>query len=223
VEGAGHVILCSRSRAAIALCLLLITSNSAVAQESKAPATSTTSRPSAGTIASFLGGAALGLAIHESGHVGMALIFDANPGLKGVSFGPIPFFAITHDPVSPGREYAISAAGFWMQAASSEWILTRRPRLRDERAPVAKGILAFHVLASAAYAFAAVAGVGPDERDTLSMARTLRWKEGWVGAMVIAPAALDVWRYRKPEAKWAAWASRAAKVGLVIAVARAAN
>jgi hypothetical protein len=220
VEGAGQVIVCSRSRAAIALILLLVTSRTAVAQESETPATSTT--PSAGTIASFLGGAALGLAIHESGHVGMALIFDANPHLKGVSFGPIPFFAITHDPVSPAREYAISAAGFWMQAASSEWILTRRPRLRDEKAPVAKGILAFHVLASAAYAFAAVAGVGPVERDTLSMAGALRWNEGWVGAMVIAPAALDVWRYRKPEAKWAAWASRAAKVGLVIAVARAA-
>jgi hypothetical protein len=70
---------------------------------------------------------------------------------------------------------------------------------------------------------AAVAGVGPDERDTISMARALRWKEGWVGAMVIAPVALDVWRYQKPEAKWAAWASRAAKVGLVIAIVRAAN
>jgi hypothetical protein len=215
------VIVRSRSRGAIALFLLLITSNGAVGQESNPPASP--SRPSSGTIASFLGGAALGLAIHESGHVAMALIFDATPHVKGVSFGPIPFFAITHDPVSPGREYAISAAGFWMQAASSEWILTRRPRLRDEKAPLAKGVLAFHVLASAAYAFAAVAGVGPDERDTLSMANALRCKEGWVGAMVIAPAAFDVWRYRKPEAKWAAWASRAAKVGLVIAVARAAN
>jgi hypothetical protein len=215
-------MVCSRSHAAIALSLLLITSDRAVAQDSVAPATSTPG-PSAATIASFLGGAALGLAIHESGHACMALIFDANPHLKGVSFGPIPFFAITHDPVSPAREYAISAAGFWMQAASSEWILTRQPRLRDEKAPMAKGILAFHVLASAAYAFAAVAGVGPDERDTLSMARALRWKEGWVGAMVIAPAALDAWRYRKPEARWAAWASRAAKAGLVIAIARAAD
>jgi hypothetical protein len=140
-----------------------------------------------------------------------------------VSFGPIPFFAITHDPVSPAREYAISAAGFWMQAASSEWILTRRPYLREEKAPIAKGVLAFHVAASAAYTFAALAGVGPDERDTLAMARALRCKEGWVGAMVIAPAALDVWRYRNPDATWARWASRAAKIGLVVAVVRAAN
>ena len=192
------------------------------AQE-RSPTASASTPPSVGTIASFLGGVALGLALHESGHVGTAFIFDAHPGTKGVSFGPLPFFAITHDPVSPGREYTISAAGFWMQAASSEWILTRRPRLRDEKAPLAKGILAFHVAASAAYAFAALAGVGPDERDTRSMATSLRCKEGWVGAMVIVPAALDVWRYRHPDAKWARWASRAAKVALVLAVIRAAD
>ncbi len=222
MEGTGDVIVCRRSPAAIALALLLLASSRAVAQDNPAPAASP-SGTSAAAVATFLGGAALGLGLHESGHVGMALIFDANPGVKGVSFGPIPFFAITHDTVSPAREYAISAAGFWMQAASSEWILTRRPRLRDEHAPLAKGMLAFHAVASAAYAFAAIAGVGPDERDTLSMAGTLRCKEGWVGAMVIAPAAFDVWRYRNPEAKWARWASRAAKIGLVVAVARAAQ
>ena len=125
------MIVCRRSPAAIALALLLLASSRAVAQDNPAPAASP-SGTSAAAVATFLGGAALGLGLHESGHVGMALIFDANPGVKGVSFGPIPFFAITHDTVSPAREYAISAAGFWMQAASSEWILTRRPRLRDE-------------------------------------------------------------------------------------------
>ena len=38
-----------------------------------------------------------------------------------------------------------------MQRAESEWLLTRRPRLRHERAPFAKGVLAFDVLASVAY------------------------------------------------------------------------
>lgn len=206
----------------IAVTLLAGLPGRARAQDSDAPDESKP-RWSAGDIAAFLGGAALGLAIHESGHVATSLAFDANPRLKGVSFGPIPFFAITHDPVSPAREYTISAAGFWMQAASSEWILTRRPRLRDEHAPVAKGILAFHLAASAAYAFAAFAGVGPDERDTLSMAGALRWKEGWVGPLVLAPAVFDAWRYRNPDAAWARWASRAAKIGLVIVVVRAAN
>jgi hypothetical protein len=153
----------------------------------------------------------------------MALIFDASPRVKGVRFGPIPFFAITHRDVSPAREYAISAAGVWMQAASSEWMLTRRPQLRHEHAPVAKGVLAFHVLASTVYAVAAVAEIGPYERDTRSMAAALRIREAWVGVIVIAPAALDVWRYRHPESRWARWASRAAKVGMVLAVARAAR
>jgi hypothetical protein len=180
-------------------------------------------RPSNVTIAKFLAGAALGLGLHESGHTGMALTFDAHPHVEGLSFGPIPFFALTHRDVSPAREYAISAAGFWMQAASSEWILTTRPDLRHERAPVAKGVLAFHVLASTVYAVAAVAEIGPYERDTRSMAAALRIKEGWVGALVIAPAALDLWRYRHPESTWARWASRAAKVGMVLAVVRAAE
>jgi hypothetical protein len=216
------VIGCRLRPAAIALMLLVGLSGRASGQEREA-APDPKPRWSAGEIVSFFGGAALGLAIHESGHVTTALIFDADPRLKGVSFGPIPFFAITHDSVSPAREYTISAAGFWMQAASSEWILTRRPRLREQHAPLAKGILAFHVAASAAYAFAAFAGVGPDERDTLSMAGALRCKEGWVGPLVLAPAALDLWRYRNPEARWPRWASRAAKIGLVIAVARAAH
>ena len=222
MEGAGDVIGCRGARLAFALLLLASCAGPASAQDGT-PAAPASSRPSAGTIATFLGGAALGLGIHESGHVATALLFDADPGIKGVSFGPIPFFAITHDPVSPAREYAISAAGFWMQAASSEWILTRQPNLRDERAPLAKGVLAFHVAASTAYAFAAFAGVGPQERDTLSMAASLRCKESWVGAMVLAPAAFDVWRYRNPESTWARWASRAAKVGLVMAVIRAAR
>ena len=222
MEGPSHVIGCRLRPAAIALMLLVGLSGRAGGQEREA-APDPKPRWSAGDIASFFGGAALGLAIHESGHVTTALIFDADPRLKGVSFGPIPFFAITHDSVSPAREYTISAAGFWMQAASSEWILTRRPHLRDQHAPVAKGILAFHLAASAAYAFAAFAGVGPDERDTLSMAGALRCQEGWVGPLVLAPAVFDAWRYRNPDAAWARWASRAAKIGLVIVVVRAAN
>ena len=196
---------------------------SAFAQDPQAPTPPPSAPPSKVTIAKFLAGAALSLGLHESGHAGMALVFDAHPGVKGVSFGPIPFFAITHRDVSPAREYAISAAGFWMQAASSEWILTRRPDLRHQQAPVAKGVLAFHVLASTAYAIAAVAEIGPYERDTRSMAASLRSNEGWVGAMVIAPAALDLWRYRHPGSRWARWASRAAKVGMVLATARAAQ
>ena len=55
----------------------------------------------------------------------------------------------------------ISSAGFWVQHGTNEWLLTRRPNLRRERAPFAKGVLAFNVLASMAYAGAALARTGP--------------------------------------------------------------
>jgi hypothetical protein len=171
----------------------------------------------------FLAGGALGLGIHESGHVLFGAVFDAHPGVKAISFGPIPFFAITHDSVSPAREYAISAAGFWMQYGASEWLLTSHPHLRDEPRPVAKGVLAFHVIASAVYGVAGLTGIGPVERDTLGMAQALRVNEGWVGAMLLTPAVLDAWRYARPAAVWPRWVSRAVKIGTVVLVVRAAR
>jgi hypothetical protein len=167
----------------------------------------------------FLAGAALGLAMHEGGHLVFDAMFDASPRIEGVRFGPVPFFAITHrSDVSPRREFAISSAGFWMQDLSSEWLLTRRPTLRDVRAPVAKGVLAFNVLNSAGYACVAFARAGPFERDTRGMAESIGVDERTIGAMVLAPAVLDAIRYFRPEARWAKWASRAAKAGSVLLV-----
>lgn len=56
----------------------------------------------------FVAGGALGLGAHEGGHLIFDGLFGAAPGLRTVSFGSIPFFAITHEPVSPVREFAIS-------------------------------------------------------------------------------------------------------------------
>ena len=173
------------------------------------------------TISVFLAGGAVGLGLHESGHLVCNLIFDADPGIGKVDFHGIPFFAITHrSGLSPKRELVISSAGFWVQHAGSEWLLTRRPGLRRERAPFAKGVLAFNVFASFAYAGAAFARTGPVERDTRGIASSAEIDERWVGAMVLAPAVFDAWRYFRPEAKWAVWASRAAKVGMVLLVVK---
>ena len=38
--------------------------------------------------------------------------------------------------------------------------------------------------------------------------------------MILVPAVLDAFRYYHPDARWAAWGSRAAKVGSVALVAR---
>jgi hypothetical protein len=169
----------------------------------------------------FLAGAALGLGIHESGHVVFDAAFDASPSIEGVKFGPFPFFAITHrGDMSPRREFTISSAGFWMQDLSSEWLLTRRPSLRDAHAPVAKGLLAFNVLNAAGYAFVAFARAGPFERDTRGMADSIAVNERAIGALVLAPAVFDAIRYFKPESRWPKWASRAAKVASVVLVVK---
>jgi hypothetical protein len=81
-------------------------------------------------------------------------------------------------------------------------------------------MLAFNVAASTAYSIAAFGKIGPVERDTRGMADTSRLDEGWIGAVVLAPAVLDAWRYLDPDAKWVVWVSRAAKIGGVLLVLR---
>ena len=174
-------------------------------------------------LATFLAGAAAGLAMHEAGHVAAGVSIGAAPGVKKVSFGGIPFFAITHRTVSPAREFVISSAGFWVQHASSEILLTRAPNLRTTRAPFTKGLLVFNTLTSAAYAGAAFARVGPDERDTRGLAVARRLREPWIGGVVLVPAVLDAARYYKPKMRWLRWASRASKVAGVLLVLRATD
>ena len=177
--------------------------------------------PRTAAVGGFVGGIVVGLDAHEGAHLLSDVVFDADPGVKPVDFHGIPFFAITHrSDLSPRQEYTISSAGFWMQQATNEWLLTARPRLRFEQAPFAKGVFAFNVGASAAYAVAAFAQTGPPERDTRGMAASSRLDERWIGAVVLAPAVLDTWRYFNPDSRWAVWASRAAKVGSVLLVLR---
>jgi len=201
---------------------ILLTSGAALAQPPASPAESpaATSEHRATSAFKFLGGGALALAAHEGGHLLFDGIFGANPGLKKVSFHGIPFFAITHDQVSPRQEFIIDSAGFWVQEATNEWILTRRPNLRRETAPVLKGVVAFNVLASFSYAGAAFARTGPVERDTRGMADALRWKEPYVGLLILLPAILDTVRYFNPGAQWAVWGSRVSKIGGVVLVFR---
>ncbi len=193
----------------------------ALAQNSPAgvpPDSATDDHPVADT-AQFLAGAALAFGAHEAGHLVFDVIFQANPRIVPVHFGPIPFFAVTHDGGQPPRrEYTISSAGFWVQEASDEWLLTARPSLRDEHAPLAKGLLAFNVLNAVGYGIVAFARAGPYERDTRGMAQSIGVSEPVIGAMVMAPALLDAYRYYRPDSRWAKWASRAVKAGSVLLV-----
>jgi hypothetical protein len=149
----------------------------------------------------------------------LSAAFGAHPTVDRIHYGGIPFFAIGHDAVSRRKEFVISSAGLWMQGASAEWVLTRHPHLRDERAPALKGLFAFHLVTSAVYATAAFGRLGPPQRDTLGIAESLGHDgvaEPVVGVLVLAPAALDAYRYLRPEATWARWASRGTKVLAVV-------
>ena len=176
------------------------------------------------TVGLFLAGGALGLGAHEGGHLLFDVVFDADPGIRRVDFHGIPFFAITHrSDLSPAREFAVSSAGFWVQHAGSEWLLTSHPRLRFERSPLRKGLLAFNVIASGAYAGAAFFRTGPGERDTRGMSDASGLDERWIGIVILAPAGLDSWRYFRPDSRAAVWMSRAAKIGGVLLTLRAAT
>jgi hypothetical protein len=171
----------------------------------------------------FLGGAAFAFVAHESGHVGFDLLFHASPHLAGVRFGPIPFFSIDRrNHVTDGQAFAISSAGFWVQEAMNEWILDRHPQLRHEDHPALRGMVVFNVLMPVGYSMAAFLRTGPIARDPHGMAEAVGLPEPVMGVVVLAPALLDGYRYLHPEKRWAAWASRVAKVGSLLLTVRAA-
>jgi hypothetical protein len=145
--------------------------------------------------------------------------FEEKVVVKRVDYKGIPFFALSHAPdLSPRREFTVSSAGFWSQFLYSEQILTHHPELRHERSPLRKGILSFHVVTSLIYAGAAFGKTGPVERDTRGMAESIHINERWLGALLLAPAVLDTFRFFHPESSWAAWTSRGIKMGSVALV-----
>ena len=171
----------------------------------------------------FFAGAALGLGFHESAHLIADEAFGADPGVRKVSAGFIPFFAITHEPVTPTKEFIISSAGFWAQDVGSDIVLSKHPQLRQEHAPVLKGLLAFNVVTSVIYSGAAFVRRGPAERDPRGMALSADVDEPWIGVTVLAPALLDAARYYRPNSRALRWASRAAKVGGALLIFKAAG
>jgi len=198
--------------------LAVIASTSAEAQQTSAAA-STAKEKVAVDLMKFLAGGLLGLGLHESGHLVFDGLFDAQPHLQSVHFGPVPFFAIAHrSNLSPRREFTVSSAGFWMQEATNEWLLTRRPDIRDRHEWLTKGVIAFTVLSSVGYALVAFAHAGPAERDTRGMAASVGVNESIIGALVLTPAVLDSYRYFKRGSGWAEWTSRGVKAGSVLLV-----
>lgn len=197
---------------------ILLLSSTVAAEESPSAPSQSRTPGRIETSARVLLGLTLGLVAHEAGHLVADIGVGQTPGLKRVSYAGIPFFAITHQPVGAGKEFVISSAGFWAQHVTSEVILSRHPRLRHERAPVLRGVLAFNVLVSVMYASAALARTGPPERDTRGIAASVGMDEPAIAPVVLLPAALDAVRYFRPTSPTAKWVSRAAKVASVALV-----
>jgi hypothetical protein len=202
--GARYLALCS-------VLLLIVDAIPAAGQEASA----------ASRFGKVLLGGAAGLGLHEGGHLVANWAFEEKVNIKKVDYKGIPFFALSHAPdLSPRREYVVSSAGFWTQFLYSEQILTHHPNLKDEPSPFRKGMLTFHVVTSLVYSGAAFGKTGPVERDTRGMASSRRIDERWIGAMVLVPALLDMYRYFNPDARWATWTSRGVKMGSVALVIR---
>jgi hypothetical protein len=165
-----------------------------------------------GGFGGYAGGAAVGFLAHEGGH----LLTHATQGngisLDGVEFAFVPFFTINPKDHQTDRQHFITAsAGFNMQNIGNEIILSTLPNLKNEDKPFLRGLVGFNLLLSVGYSMSAFATYGPDERDTKGMADSLGVSEGWIGALVLAPALLDVYRLEFPDQEWAAWLSRALK------------
>ncbi len=169
-------------------------------------------------VVEFFAGAGIAFLAHEGAHLLFDTIFDAKPFVTGVHFGPVPFFAVSHERATPRQEFVISSAGFWMQEGTDEWLLTTRPDIRRAHAPLAKGVLAFNILTSIGYGTVAMFEAGPAERDTRGMASGIGVSERAIGALVMAPALVDAYRYVRPGSRWAPWTSRALKIGSVLLV-----
>jgi len=168
-------------------------------------------------VLSFLAGGAAGLVVHEAGHLTAGLALGANPGFKRIDYGFIPFFAVSHDPVSRRREYLISSSGFLAQHAANEWLLAGKP------GAFGKGWLTFNIATSAVYTAAAFGRFGPPERDTRGMAASAGEDgipEPVIGVLILAPAVLDGVRCFKDDPAWARWSSRALKAGLLLIAIR---
>ena len=53
------------------------------------------------------------------------------------------------------------------------------------------------------------------------MAAGLGAPEPAIGALIMAPAILDIYRYYRPDSRWAKWATRALASGSVLILVRA--
>jgi hypothetical protein len=180
----------------------------------------------------FAAGAISGFLLHEAGHVFANLVQGNVPQFQGIlGFGFIPFFTIAprihceNDTcykedgsqfwAGPRGKFAITSAGYNVQHLTDEIMLSRTPDLRYRVAPFRKGLLMFNILLSVGYATAAITGIENPQGDLSRSAELIGFHPAYYATMLLIPAGLDIYRYFRPDAKWAPWVSRAGKTAVV--------
>jgi hypothetical protein len=165
----------------------------------------------------LLGGAATGLVAHEGGHIVFGAIFGAHPSIKALRYGPIRFFRIDHDAVTPKEEFVITSAGFWCNTLARSG-LHRAPE-SSPRVVAVQGDPRVQSRDVCDAATAAFGQFGPPRH-----ARHRRTyddgKDAGAGCRRTHPRAgrTDGWRYLHPDARRRA--SRAAKIGMALLTLR---
>ncbi len=177
-------------------------------------------------------GVAAAFFLHEMGHVLMNLAYRNYPTLQPVTYGGfIPFFTIdpgitcgnngcvdaNGDRFKGGRtgKYFITSAGFLVQSLITEAIMSKDPMIRYHYKPFQKGMLLFNTTLSFGYALSAWLGLEPRSGDIRGMADASGINHNLMALLVALPAGIDLYRYLKPDAKWAPWFSRASKATLI--------
>lgn len=169
----------------------------------------------AGDYGYFALGALTALIVHESSHLVLDGVLRAHPTFVPVRLGRVPFFAIQPNRIRSDRQlYAITMMGFLAEAITNDIVLSRRPHLSTQHAPFLEGMLGFNAGLDIGYAITGLANVGPPQSDVNSMARAARIPRWAVGLMLLVPTAFDIVRYAAPDAKWAPWVSRGARLVL---------
>jgi hypothetical protein len=180
----------------------------------------------------YVAGGLAAFAAHESGHLAANFVLHNRPRIVPVwGFGFVPFFAISPELACDqetcrradghifraGRrgKFAIVTAGFEVQHVTSEIILTLDQHLRRHRSPFLKGWLTFNIGLSVAYALASVLNIEDSHGDAGGAAALSHMPRALMAAWLVAPAALDAYRYLQNDSPWAPWLSRGLKVGFV--------
>jgi len=118
-------------------------------------------------------------------------------------------------PVSHGRRdhSFIVYSGIMYQNATNEYLLTKHPDLINKDEPFLKGLFFMNVFLPSFYT---VWGYQNENSDLKLLRESLDYEKWKVNAMVLAPSALDVYRYYHPEKKKLRAYSRIAKLIPVI-------